>query len=57
LVILSGAILRQNELGVRAGALCLLAGLLLFLWNAVKVFTHFWRPQIKPLAAATPVSA
>ena len=50
LAIIAVAILRESELGVRVGGLFLFASLLMFGWNAAKVFAHFRQPQIKPLA-------
>lgn len=50
LAIISIAILRENELGLRIGAVALFTSLLCFGWNVVQVFSHFRRPQIKPLS-------
>jgi hypothetical protein len=50
LAIIAVAILRESELGVRVGGLFLFASLLMFGWNAAKVFAHFRQPQLKPLA-------
>jgi len=50
LAVISVAILRESELGVRVGGVFLFASLLFFGWNAAKVFSHFRKPQIKPLA-------
>lgn len=47
--VISVAILRESELGVRVGGVCLFASLLCFGWNAAQVLSHFRRPQIKPL--------
>ncbi len=49
LLVISIAILRESEMGVRCGGAVLLASLLLFSFNAAKVFSHFRKPQIKPL--------
>lgn len=57
LLVISVAILRESEPGVRMGAGLLFASLLLFGWNAARVFSHFRHPQIKPLPGAKPVSA
>jgi len=54
--IISVAILRESELLVRVGGGFLFASLLLFGWNAAKVFSHFRQPQIKPLPTGKPVS-
>jgi len=56
LVVISVAILREHEMCVRVGGALLLASLLLFGWNAAKVFSHFRRPQLKPLATAKPAT-
>jgi hypothetical protein len=56
LAVISVAILRENETGVRLGAGLLLVSLAMFGFNAAKVFSHFRRPQIKPLLTAKPVS-
>ena len=56
LAIISVAILRESELLVRVGGAFLFASLLLFGWNAAKVFSHFRYPQISPLPTAKPVS-
>jgi len=56
LLIISVAILRESEPGVRLGGLFLLVSLGLFGRNAVKVFSHFRNPQIKPLIAAKPAA-
>jgi hypothetical protein len=56
LAVISVAILRENETGVRLGAGMLLVSLAMFGFNAAKVFSHFCRPQIKPLLTAKPVS-
>lgn len=55
LAIISVAILRESELGVRVGGACLFVSLLCFGWNTAKVFSHFRKPQIKPLPNAKPV--
>jgi len=57
LLVISLAIMRESELGVRMGGLFLFASLLLFGWNAAKVFSHFRAPQIKPLPNAKPLTA
>jgi hypothetical protein len=41
LAIISAAILRENELGVRIGVVVLFASLVMFALNAVKVLAHF----------------
>jgi len=56
LVVISVAILREHEMCVRVGAGLLFASLLLFGWNAAKVFAHFRKPDLKPLAAAKPAT-
>jgi hypothetical protein len=53
--VISVAILRENEMGVRVGGAFLIVSLVLFGFNAARVFSHFLRPQIKPLPAAKPV--
>jgi hypothetical protein len=53
LAVISVAILQESELWLRVGGACLFASLLFFGWNAAKVFSHFRKPQIKPLSAAT----
>lgn len=50
LAVVSVAILRESEWGVRVGGVFLFASLLCFGWNAAKVFSHCRKPQIKPLA-------
>jgi len=55
--VMSVAILRENEVGVRIGGGLLLVSLVLFGFNTVKVFSHFVRPQIKPLPTLKPISA
>lgn len=57
LVIISGAILSESEVGVRVGGVFLLGSLILFGWNTVKVFSHFRHPQIKPLPNTKAVTA
>jgi hypothetical protein len=57
LAIISVAILRESELWVRIGCALLFVSLLLFGWNAAKVFAHFRNPQIKPLTVAKPITA
>lgn len=57
LAVMSVAILRESELWVRIGGACLFASILCFGWNAAKVFSHFRKPQIKPLPNAKPVTA
>ncbi len=52
LIVISVAILRESELGVRAGGALLLVSVALFGVNAMKVFSHFIRPQMKPLPIA-----
>lgn len=56
LLVVTVAILRETESGVRVGGVLLLLSLLLFGWNAAKVFSHFRKPQIKPLPNAKPVT-
>jgi hypothetical protein len=55
--VISVAILREHEMGVRIGGVFFLVSLVLFGFNAVKVFSHFLRPQIKPLPTAKPIAA
>jgi len=57
LTVISGAILRESEAGVRVGGAFMLASLLCFGWNVLKVFSHFRNPQIKPLPAVKPSAA
>lgn len=57
LVVISVAILREHELCVRAGGVLLLASLVLFGFNAARVFAHYRKPELKPLAAAKPATA
>ncbi|HMP82271.1 MAG TPA: cbb3-type cytochrome c oxidase subunit I [Verrucomicrobiota bacterium] len=57
LTVISVAILRQSETGVRIGAILLFAALLLFGFNVAKILSHFLRPQIHPLPSPQPVSA
>jgi hypothetical protein len=57
LAICSVAILAESESWVRIGAIVLAASLILFAGNAIKVLTHFWRPQTKPLPLAKPVNS
>jgi hypothetical protein len=57
LLVISVAILQESETAVRAGAVVLFISLLLFGWNAAKVFSHFRNPQIKPLPTAKPTPA
>jgi hypothetical protein len=56
LAIISAAILRENELGVRIGGVVLFASLVMFALNAVKVLAHFFRPQIKPFSTTKPAA-
>lgn len=57
LLVISVAILRESEAGVRGGSVLLLTSLILFGFNAAKVFSHFRRPQIKPFPMAKPSTA
>jgi hypothetical protein len=57
LLVISVAILQESEPAVRAGATCLFVSLLCFGWNAAKVFSHFRKPQLKPLPTAKPITA
>jgi len=57
LLVISVAILLESEPTVRAGGACLFASLLLFGWNAAKVFAHFRNPQIKPFPTTKPATA
>ena len=54
LLVISIAILRESELWVRVGGVLLLASLVMFGFNAIKVFSHFSEPQLRPLPTTKP---
>ncbi len=45
------AIVLANQIGVRAGCILLAASLLTLALNVVLMLTHFFRPQLRPLAS------
>lgn len=57
LLVIAPAILFESELWVRVGGVFLFASLLLFGWNAARVFSHFRNPRLKPLPNAKPITA
>jgi len=57
LAMTSVGIVRASEFWVRGGGIVLLTSLVMFALNAAKVLSHFYRPQIKPLTIAKPVTA
>lgn len=57
LAMVTVGILRESEPWVRGGAALLVVSLVLFAGNAVKVLTHFFRPQIQPLPARKSIKA
>lgn len=46
---LSVGIVRAHHAGVRAGTVMLVASVTLFVWNTVKILSHFWHPRLEPL--------
>ena len=54
LLVISIAILHESELWVRVGGVLLLASLVMFGFNAIKVFSHFRKPQLRPLPTTKP---
>jgi hypothetical protein len=51
LVVMCAAILRANEIGVRAGSLLLVLSLLTLGANVARMLSHFVKPRIEPLVS------
>jgi hypothetical protein len=54
LVVVTAGILLQSEMGVRLGALCFTACVVLLLINVGKILAHAASPRIAPLAVVHP---